>query len=229
MKRSRSRTFFYLGLGIMGFVVLAFLAHPIILRSVGEYLVVEDTLQTAEAIVVLNGSAPLRVLEAARLYKEGWAPKIILSQALRRGDFYAFEALDIKIVQEHEYDREALLRSGVPDHDIMIIEEEAANTLAELRAVLRTLQPLEDATLIVVTSNYHTRRTAAIWNYLTDGQIKGLVRWTRSDPSFDPATWWKHRQSIKHLVNEYMGLINYWLGFPLGIAVWSFVSYPAYS
>ena len=71
MKRSRSRTFLYLGLGIMGFIVLAFLAHPIILRSVGEYLVVEDTLQTAEAIVVLNGSAPLRVLEAARLYKEG--------------------------------------------------------------------------------------------------------------------------------------------------------------
>jgi len=213
----------------MGFIILAYLAHPIILRSVGEYLVVEDTLQTAEAIVVLNGSAPLRVLEAARLYKEGWAPKIILSQALRRGDFYAFEALDIKIVQEHEYDREALLRSGVPDHDIMIIEEEAANTLAELRAVLRILQPPEDATLIVVTSNYHTRRTAAIWNYLTDGQVKGLVRWTRNDPSFDPATWWKDRQSIKHLVNEYMGLINYWLGFPLGIAVWSFVSYPDYT
>lgn len=229
MKRSRSRTFLYLGLGLMGFIVLAYLAHPIILRSVGEYLVLEDTLQTAEAIVVLNGSAPLRVLEAARLYKDGWAPKIILSQSLRRGDFYAFEALGIKIVQEHEYDREALLRSGVPDHDIMIIEEEAANTLAELRAVLRILQPPEDATLIVVTSNYHTRRTAAIWNYLTDGQVKGLVRWTRNDPSFDPATWWKDRQSIKHLVNEYMGLINYWLGFPLGIAVWSFVSYPDYT
>ena len=229
MKRSRSRTFLYLGLGIMGFMVSAYLAHPIILRSVGEYLVVEDTLQTAEAIVVLNGSAPLRVLEAARLYKEGWAPKIILSQALRRGDFYAFEALDIKIVQEHEYDREALLRSGVPDHDIIIIEEEAANTLAELRAVLRILQPPEDATLIIITSNYHTRRTAAIWNYLTDGQVKGIVRWTRSDPSFDPATWWKNRQSIKHLVNEYMGLINYWLGFPLGITVWSFESYPDYT
>ena len=152
------------------------------------------------------------------------APKIILSQSLRRGDFYAFEALGIKILQEHEYDREALLRSGVPDHDIMIIEEEAANTLAELGALLRTLQPSEDTTLIVVTSNYHTRRTAAIWNYLTDGQVKGLVRWTRNDPSFDPATWWKHRQSIKQLVNEYISLINYWLGFPLGITVWSFVS-----
>ncbi len=77
MKRRRSRTFLYLGLGIMGFIGLDYLAHPSILRSFGEYLVVEDTLQTAEAIVVLNGGAPLRVLEAARLYKDGWAPKII--------------------------------------------------------------------------------------------------------------------------------------------------------
>ncbi len=212
----RSRIFTYLGLGIIGICVLAFLVHPMVLRRVGAYLVVENMLEPASAIVVIAGSAPLRALEAARLYKDGWAPRIILNQHQRKEDFYAFSSLGIDFVEQHEYEREALLHSGVPEDAIMVIEEEVENTLSELRAVLRTLP--EDTTLIIVTSNYHTRRTAAIWNHLTDGQVKGLIRWSRSDTSFDTATWWKNRRSIRYLVNEYMGLINYWLGFPLGIA-----------
>ncbi len=137
---------------------------------------------------------------------------------MRREDYYAFSSLGIDFVEQHEYDREALLHSGVPEDAIMVIEEEVENTLAELRAVLRSLYPPKETTLIIVTSNYHTRRTAAIWNHLTDGQVKGLIRWSRSDTSFDTTTWWKNRNSIKYLVNEYMGLINYWLGYPLGIA-----------
>ena len=214
----RSRIFIYLGLGVIGICVLAYFVHPIVLRSVGAYLVVEDVLEPASAIVVLAGRAPLRALEAARLYKDGWAPRIILNQPQREEDFYAFSSLGIDFVEEHEYDREALLHSGVPDDAIMVIEEEVENTLAEIRAVLRSLYPPKETTLIIVTSNYHTRRTAAIWNHLTDGQVKGLIRWSRSDTSFDTTTWWKNRRSIRYLVNEYMGLINYWLGFPLGIA-----------
>jgi len=186
-----------------------------VLRRVGAYLVVEDVLEPASAIVVLGGSAPLRALEAARLYKDGWAPRIILIQSQRKEDFYAFESLGIDFIEDHEYDNEALLRSGVPEDAVMVIEEEVENTLSELRAVLRALP--EDTTLIIVTSNYHTRRTASIWTYLTDGQVKGLIRWSRSDTSFDTTTWWKNRRSIRFLVNEYLGLINFWLGFPLGI------------
>lgn len=212
----RSRIWIYVGLGVIGICVLVYLVHPIVLRSVGAYLVVEDVLEPVSAIVVLGGSAPLRALEAARLYKDGWAPEIIINQALRRETFYAFSSLGIDWVEEYEYNREALLQSGVPEDAVMVIEEEVENTLSELRAVLRALP--EDTTLIIVTSNYHTRRTAAIWNHLTDGQMKGLIRWSRSDTSFDTTKWWKNRRSIRFLVNEYLGLINYWLGFPLGIA-----------
>ena len=218
LKRTRSRIFLYLGLGVIGICVLGYFVHPIVLASVGAYLVVEDVLEPASAILVLSGRSPLRALEAARLYKDGWAPKIILTQALRKEDFYAFSSLGIDFVEQHEYDREALLRSGVPDDAIMVIEEKVENTLAELKAVLRLPGSPKATTLIIVTSNYHTRRTAAIWDHLTDGQLKVVVRWTRSDTSFDTATWWTNRHSIRYLVNEYMGLINYWLGFPLGIA-----------
>jgi len=218
LKRTRSRIFLYLGLGVIGICVLGYLVHPAVLRSVGAYLVVEDVLESASAILVLNGRSPLRALEAARLYKDGWAPKVILSQSRRTEDFYAFESLGIDFVEQHEYDYAALLRGGVPDDAIIMIEEEIENTLSEFKAVLRILGSPRKPTLIIVTSNYPTRRTAEIWKYLADGQVKVVVRWTRSDTSFDTAAWWKNRNSIKYLVYEYIGLINYWWKFPLGLA-----------
>jgi len=90
------------------------------LHSVGAYLVVEDVLEPASAIVVLGGRAPLRTLEAARLYKDGWAPRIVLNQAQRKEDFYAFSSLGIDWVEEYEYEREALLHSGVPDKSLRL-------------------------------------------------------------------------------------------------------------
>jgi len=143
----RSRIFIYLGLGVIGICVLAYLVHPMVLRRVGAYLVVEDVLEPVSAIVVLGGSAPLRALEAARLYKDGWAPEIILNQALRRETFYAFSSLGIDLVEQHEYNREALLHSGVPEKAIMVIEEEVENTHAELRAVLQALPPSDSCNL----------------------------------------------------------------------------------
>lgn len=219
MAPKRSRVFFYSGLGFIGLCLLAYFVYPTVLGRLGAYLVVEDPLQPASAILVLSGRSPVRTLEAARLYKDGWAPQVILNQPWRKQEFYALQTLGIDFVESHEYDREVLLRSGVPDEAILVIEEEVENTLAELRAVLRVLSPSKDTTLIIVTSNYHTRRTSMIWNYLTGGEVKTIVRWTRRDTSFDTAKWWKNRTSVLYLVNEYMGLINYWLGFPLGMAL----------
>jgi len=43
---------------------------------VGRWLVVEDPLDKAQAIVVLSGRIPMRAKEAARLYKAAYAPQI---------------------------------------------------------------------------------------------------------------------------------------------------------
>jgi len=105
MQSTRSRVFLYPGLGFIGLCVLLYLFYPIVLRGVGAYLVVEDALQPASAILALNGESPLRALEAAKIFKEGWAPKVILNQSLRRANFDAYESLDIEVMEQHEYNR----------------------------------------------------------------------------------------------------------------------------
>ena len=51
----------------------------VILCGVGKWLVREDPLQPATAIVVLSGNIPTRALEAAALYHEGYAKEIWLT------------------------------------------------------------------------------------------------------------------------------------------------------
>ena len=49
-----------------------------LLQRIGWYLVDEDPLAAADAIAVPSGSFPDRILEAATLYRDGFAPRVLL-------------------------------------------------------------------------------------------------------------------------------------------------------
>jgi uncharacterized SAM-binding protein YcdF (DUF218 family) len=70
--------------------------------------------------------------------------------------------------------------------------------------------------VILVTSKYHTRRTRLTWQYVSGGQSQPIVRAASGDP-FEPESWWKTRGYVLSVVREYLGLFNYWLGFPVGV------------
>jgi len=55
-------------------VMLALLAGAAFwaFRSIGLWLFIQDALRSAWAIVVLSGHLPFRVIEAARIYRQGW-------------------------------------------------------------------------------------------------------------------------------------------------------------
>ena len=64
---------------ILALLVLAVLAAVWFLYYGGRYLQHEDPLQKADAIFVLAGTRAERPLEAIDLYKEGYAPIVVLS------------------------------------------------------------------------------------------------------------------------------------------------------
>ena len=74
------------------------------------------------------------------------------------------------------------------------------------------LQP-GDKPVILVTSKYHARRTRLTWRHV-GGQSEPIVRVAQLDSS-DPHAWWKDRQSALSVSREYLGLLNYWAGFPI--------------
>ena len=52
-------------------MLLVGVAHVPILREVAAFLIIEDSLEPAAAIVALGGVPPFREIEAARLYRAG--------------------------------------------------------------------------------------------------------------------------------------------------------------
>src|SRR6202158_4346876 len=81
------------GVGLVLAVVIFF--------GVGRWLVVEDPLVKARAIVVLSGAMPLRAIEAAKLYREGYAPEIWLTHSAEPGQ--TLQAMGIPFAGEDFY------------------------------------------------------------------------------------------------------------------------------
>ncbi len=213
MKSSRKRWVLWWGVGLPALVILIFLAREPLLRGIGSFLIVQDPLEPAVAIVSMGGKTPFREMEAARLYRAGWAPKIIVVRELRTAEWKALRELGVAAPEEWEMRRQVLLRLGVPDSAILIPKGEAQGTLEELRIVYQTLKP-QNAPVILVSSKYHTRRVRLTWRYVTEGKTRAVVRPAPLDP-FDAQRWWRDRRFILSVVREYMGLGNYLLGYPV--------------
>ena len=118
-------------------IVLVGIAHVPILREVASFLIIEDSLAPAAAIVALGGDPPFREIEAAKLYHEGWAPLIFIVPEAASDESKALAQLGIKKVPDWELSRDVLVRQGVPVSAIIFPKSEGRGTLEELQRVTR--------------------------------------------------------------------------------------------
>lgn len=195
-------------------IVLAAVAllAPVALSAAGRWLVVEDALQSARAIVVFGGHVPFRAMEAAAIYKQGFAPEVWLTQAAVHEEDVALERLGIVPMSEHEISRRVLIRSGVPEDAIRVLPGGADNTTDEVREVADQLADPGNAHVILVTSKYHTRRVTVIWHAVAPDGPDPIVRYAPGDP-FQPDGWWRNTRDARSVSHEWFGLINAWSGF----------------
>jgi uncharacterized SAM-binding protein YcdF (DUF218 family) len=198
---------------VLAGLLLGGFAYVPILRGIASFLIVEDSLQPAAAIIPLGGQAPFREMEAAKLYHAGWAAVVMVVREAPSDESEALNELGIKKTQAWEISREVLIQQGIPASAIRIPKDESVGTLEELQATYEALE-VKDAPVILVTSKFHTRRTRLTWNYVTSGRSQAIVRAAAGDP-FDPERWWQQRGFALSVVREYLGLINYYAGFPL--------------
>jgi len=179
---------------------------------VGRWLVVEDPLQKAQAIAVLSGGMPLRALEAAKLYREGYAPRVLLTHPAEPSESMA--ALGIPYAGEDAYNTEILVRQGVPKDAIEIVDPPIRNTADEVDAISRSLPAESSVTVIIVTSKAHTRRVSLLWRRQAQTRMRALVHAASDDP-FNPRRWWATSGDALDVVREVLGILNAWAGLPL--------------
>ena len=180
--------------------------------TIGNWLVVEDPLVHADAIVVLSGRLPERALEAARIYKAGYADQVWISPPV--SPVAELKAMNIFYLGEDFYNEKVLMAQGVPPDAIRILDRPDANTEAEVRQTVEELRNMDFHSVIIVTSKPHTRRVRTIWRKLVGSQPRMMVHYAQDD-SYDGAHWWRHTQDALDVMRETLGLLNAWAGFPL--------------
>ena len=187
-------------IGLLCFVlilaVLYFARHPL-LRFTGESWIVEDPLQKSDAILELSidNFYADRATRAAELYREGLAPLVVASGVRLRPHAGVAELM------EHD-----LIERGVPKEKILRFPQDAENTREEAVALAKLAAEKNWKSVIVVTSNYHTRRTRYIFRRIFPANISVSVASAR-DGDFDPQHWFEKRKSVKEFAKEVAGMV----------------------
>jgi uncharacterized SAM-binding protein YcdF (DUF218 family) len=186
--------------------------------GVGRWLVVEDPLEKAQSIAVLSGGMPVRAIEAARLYRQGYAPEIWLTRSAEPAA--SLKEMNIPYVGEDYYNLRVLVHEGVPPEVVHVLPEPIANTADEIAAIGTELDRRaqlglsKNRRVIIVTTKAHTRRVRTLWRKPAAARGKAIVRAASGD-TFDGAHWWRNTTDALDVVREVLGLLNAWAGLRL--------------
>lgn len=198
---------------VLAFTVLLLIAGGYGITHLGAFLAREDPLQKADAIFVFAGTFVERPLEAADLYLDGYAPRVVITRSMRERQAYdAARRRGASLDDEFTVARDLLRQLAIPEHAIIAPEKVHDNTAQEA-ATLRALALRERwSRVIVVSSKYHMRRVSlACDRALAGTSVQIIRRGTRYDPSI-PGRWWQHRADIRWVVSEAPKVMVYALG-----------------
>jgi uncharacterized SAM-binding protein YcdF (DUF218 family) len=191
-------------------IAVSFGAATPLLDALGRYLVNEEPPAPADAIVVLAGSIPDRILEAVALFQDGLAPRIVISRGRVPPSMLQLQRLGVHMPTFAELNRTIAEKLGVDTAAIVEVGGTEDSTVDEAEAVLRFALAQGYGTLMVVTSKYHSRRASLIYRHLAPERVRIVSRPSRYD-EFEPRGWWRDRTFRRRVIIEYQKLFAFQL------------------
>lgn len=197
MARPRRRLLLLILIFLVG---VALASYRPLLGSTGAFLTPQDAAAKCDAAVVLRGEATagLRLQEAARLYRAGLVPKIVLS-----GGRLPFG------MHETDLSLPWALEMGLPRQDLQPIVNEALHSWAEAQALVPEFEKAGFRCVILISSDTDARRLKVVYRKAAP-RLRVLVR-TVSDPRYSADSWWQTREGQKAFFYGWTGLLREYL------------------
>ena len=182
---------------LLVFCFVLYAARRPLLRLAGESWVVEDPLQQSDALLLLSDDNFFadRATRASELYRQKLAPVVVASGRRLR------PTAGVAELMEHD-----LIERGVPKDRIIRFPQDADDTREEAQALRALVVEKNWHSVIVVTSNYHTRRARYIFERVFPDSVAVRVASAR-DGGFDPEHWWENRKSLKLFMGELVAMV----------------------
>ena len=179
-----------------------------------ENLIVEKPLEKADAILILSGSSvyPERTQKAALVYKQGVAPRVLLTDD---GEHAGWSPTERRNPRAVERARNNLIAQGVPPENIEILPAQVSGTIDEAEALRRKIEQTDWKAVLLVTSAYHTRRS--LWTFekvLENSSVQiGIVSPPPGEQTPSPFYWWLTRKGWSSVAAEYVKIVYYRLNY----------------
>ena len=197
---ARTRFFHRWWVVVIVVVLAAVLAHPLWLGALGRYLVKADGPSRADIAVVAAGDGfGNRILKAAELVRQGFTSRVLVSGP---DGMYDSNEADLAIAF-------AVHRGNAASWFIRF-PIRAYSTREEARAIAPELRRLGARRVLLVTSDYHTRRAGSVYRGAAPDLEFRVV--AAPDKFFRAGDWWRTREGQKRFVLEWLKTIAGWFG-----------------
>lgn len=160
----------------------------------GRFLVVSNP-QPADLILVLAGETDHRPVRALELLSQHLAPRVLLDVP---ASAKVYDRTELDLAREY-IDRLSDRNS------IDICPTVGLSTAAEAGDVAKCLQPMQVQKVLLVTSDFHTRRALSTFSHKLP-QYRFSVAASYDQSQFG-SKWWQHRQWAKLNVSEWFRLV----------------------
>lgn len=184
-------------------VALAAIVLAVVLARDAAYFLIVQAPQKADVIVVLAGGGDdTRVNTGLQLLQEGWAPRLLMDVMIY-GRTFGHDNIDLA----REYlERNAPGRAAVCP---IVVN----STFGEARHIEDCLRGTNVKSVLIVTTDYHTRRALEILRARMPEYQFSIYGAT--EPIIFKPTWWKSREWSKTTLAEwerylYWNLVDRW-------------------
>src|SRR5579872_4671984 len=174
-------------------VIVGVLSILALVAASGRFLVVNQP-RKAEVIVVVAGETDRRPAKGLELLDQGYAPRMILDVP---AEIKLYKWSQLEIARKYV---EALPEAG----SISLCPVYGLSTRDEARDLARCLPGVGTRNILLVTSDFHTRRALSIFKRELPGDYSIAAAFNTSEFGVQ---WWRHRQWAKVNVEEWSKLI----------------------
>jgi uncharacterized SAM-binding protein YcdF (DUF218 family)/glycosyltransferase involved in cell wall biosynthesis len=188
-------------------IIFSFLiiVYTPLLWFLGEQLIVKDTPQVSDAIVVFSGDGDVdyrnlsyqdRALDAVKFYRTGYAKKIFLSSGREQA------ISDVKMIKLY------LVDQGVPESLIYTLDNYPSSTYENVKMVSEDLIKNNINSIVFLTAPYHSRRATMIWRK----NVKNIKITSPAIQKFKAEQAWNISfHDMKIIIYEYTAIVYNWI------------------
>ena len=194
--------------------LIAFFARETIFQAIGDFLVIQDDLYTADVIHVIAGKDH-RTEHAIQLYKQGYAKVIFFT-----GGWCEIHGWDHRV-----FAQERALSQGIAPEAIAFDDSSVTSTYSETVLLKAWIDqnPTPIRSVIVVSDPFHMRRARWTARRVLGEEIEILMAPVPVEQTPYIQQWWGDESSRRYVKEEYIKSVYYILRYKYswkGLSEW---------